>query len=316
MGKIPYPKTLIEAVRLYSDPEIAHKFVTALRWPNGVACPRHGCGSANVHFIATRRTWRCNDCKRQFSTKVGTIFEESPLGYDKWLPAIWLITNAKNGISSCEIARALAVTQKTAWFMLHRIRAAMKSGTFEKLAGPVEVDETYIGGLVRSMNTKRRKRFNPKGTGGMGKAAVLGIRERNTAERKGKIRAFVIPFIDREHLHGEIRKHVEKGAEVHTDGFNVYRGLSPEYVHHVIDHAFEYVRDNVHTNSIESFFSVLKRTIKGTYIAPRPQHLQRYVEEQVHRFNEREKNDGERFPVVVKQADGVRLTYKKLIGKG
>jgi transposase-like protein len=315
MGKIPYPKTLIEAVHLYADPEIAHKFAVATRWPNGVACPRMGCGSANVHFIATRRTWRCNDCKRQFSTKVGTIFEESPLGYDKWLPAIWLITNAKNGISSCEIARALAVTQKTAWFMLHRIRAAMKSGTFEKLVGPVEADETYIGGLVKSMNKKRLARFEKRGPGTSGKAAVLGIVERNTTERKGKIRAFVIPFVDHEELQGGIRKHVEAGSEVHTDGFPAYRGLKRDYIHHVIDHAYEYVRDNVHTNSIESFFSVLKRTIKGTYIAPRPQHLQRYIEEQVHRFNEREKTDGERFPVVVKQADGVRLTYKALTRK-
>ncbi len=315
MGKIPYPKTLAEAIRLYADPAIAHAFATKMRWPNGVACPRMGCGSADVHFISTRRTWRCNECERQFSTKVGTIFEDSPLGYDKWLPAIWLLTNAKNGISSCEVARSLGITQKTAWFMLHRIRAAMKSGTFEKLAGPVEVDETYIGGLVKSMNAKRRARFAPKGTGGSGKAAVLGIIERNTAERKGTIRAFVVPFVDRESLQGGIRKYVKPGAEVHTDGFPAYRGLSPEYVHQVVDHAYEYVRGHVHTNSSESFFSVLKRTLKGTYIAPRPWHLQRYIEEQVHRFNERDKTDGERFPVVVKQADGVRLTYKALTGK-
>jgi transposase-like protein len=316
MGKIPYPRTLIEAVRLYADPEVAHEFVVSLRWPNGVACPRMGCGSADVHFIKTRRTWRCNECKRQFSTKVGTIFEESPLGYDKWLPAIWLITNAKNGISSCEVARALQVTQKTAWFMLHRIRAAMKSGTFEKLVGPVEVDETYVGGIVKSMNKKRRKRFGTKGPGIVGKMAVLGLVERNTADRKGKIHAFVIPFASKFHVQHGVRKHVEPGAEVHTDGFPGYKGLERDYIHQVIDHAYEYVRGHVHTNSIESFFSVLKRTIKGTYIAPRPEHLQRYIEEQVHRFNEREKTDGERFPVVVKQADGVRLTYKELTRKG
>jgi transposase-like protein len=316
MGKIPYPRTLIEAVRLYADLQVAHDFVVSLRWPNGVACPRMGCGSADVHFIVTRRTWRCNECKRQFSTKVGTIFEDSPLGYDRWLPAIWLITNAKNGISSCEVARALQVTQKTAWFMLHRIRAAMKSGTFEKLVGPVEVDETYVGGLVKSMNQKRKRSLTARGTGVIGKAAVLGMVERNTAERKGKIRAFVIPFASARTLQGGIRKHVEPGAEVHTDGFPAYRGIDQDYIHHVIDHAYEYVRENVHTNSIESFFSLLKRTIKGTYIAPRPEHLQAYIEEQVHRFNEREKTDGERFPVVVKQADGIRLTYKALIGKG
>ncbi len=314
--KVTYPRTLAEAIPTYGDPEKAHAFVVALRWPSGVACPRHGCGSANVHFIATRKTWRCNDCKRQFSAKVGTIFEESPLGYDKWLLAIWLITNAKNGISSCEIARSLNVTQKTAWFMLHRIRAAMKSGTFEKLAGPVEADETFVGGIFKSMNNKRKARVG-RAWSERGKVAVMGIVQRSTEDHKGKVRAFVVPFIEGGVLKGAIRKHVMAGAEVHTDGWKGYKGLDSDeaYIHHVIDHAYEYVRGNVHTNSIESFFSVLKRTIKGTYIAPRPQHLQRYIEEQVHRFNEREKTDGERFPVVVKQADGVRLTYKKLTGK-
>lgn len=311
MEKVPYPQTLAEAIRLYANPEIAHAFVVGMRWPYGVACPRMGCGSADVHFITTRKTWRCNECKRQFSTKVGTIFEESPLGYDKWLPAIWLITNAKNGISSCEIARALAVTQKTAWFMLHRIRAAMKSGTFEKLVGPVEADETYIGGQTKNMSIARRVRLAK--AGGKGKVAVMGMVERNRPGRKGRVRAFVVPVTDRPTLQGGVLRNVVEGSELHTDGNIVYYDLWKHFNHHVIDHAFEYVRGNVHTNSIEAFWSVFKRTIKGTYIAPRPQHLQRYVEEQVHRFNEREKTDGERFPVVVKQADGVRLTYKALI---
>jgi|SRR5579883_178976 len=315
MSKVRYPKTLAEAIRLYADPEIAHDFVVAMRWPHGVACPRMGCGSANVHFIKTRRTWRCNDCKRQFSTKVGTIFEESPLGYDKWLPAIWLITNAKNGISSCEVARALDVTQKTAWFMLHRIRAAMKSGTFEKLAGPVEADETFVGGNMKMMNNKRKAKLDRSKMRWSHGSTVFGIVERNQGRRKGKVRAFVVPFSSNHELQGGIRRHVLPGAEVHTDGFPAYRGLSRDYIHQVIDHAYEYVRGHVHTNSIESFFSVLKRTLKGTYICPSPQHLQAYIEEQVHRFNEREKTDGERFPVVVKQADGARLTYKELTGK-
>jgi transposase-like protein len=308
MEKVPCPKTLVEAVRLYADPDMAHRFVVSMRWPYGVACPRMGCGSANVHFIATRRTWRCNDCKRQFSTKVGTIFEQSPLGYDKWLPTIWLITNAKNGISSCEISRALGVTQKTAWFMLHRIREAMAHGTFEKFAGPVEVDETYVGGLAKNMHLSKRAKLT--GTGGSDKTAVMGI-----IERKGRVRAFVVPGTEGKRLRGKIRENVLPGATVYTDGFPAYRGLDQNYIHGVIDHAYEFVRENVHTNSIESFWSVLKRTIKGTYIAPRPWHLQRYIEEQVHRFNVREKTDGERFPVVVKQTDGKRLTYKELIGK-
>lgn len=314
MAEIHYPQTLAQAIRLYGNPEIAHAFVVAMRWPHGVACPRMGCGDANVHFITTRKTWRCNECKRQFSTKVGTIFEESPLGYDKWLPAIWLITNAKNGISSCEIARALAVTQKTAWFMLHRIRAAMKSGTFEKLVGPVEADETYVGGNYKNMSIARRVRLERSGS--RGKVAVMGIVERNKPGRKGKVRAWVLPYVDKKQLQGRVRQNVEKGAQLHTDGLAAYKGLWAEYQHVTIDHrSLEYVRGNVHTNNIEAFWSVFKRTIKGTYIAPRKQHLQRYVEEQVYRFNEREKTDGERFPVVVKQADGVRLTYRALTRK-
>jgi transposase-like protein len=315
MATVPYPKTLAQAVRLYANPEVAHAFVTAMRWPHGVACPRLGCGSANVHFIASRKTWRCNDCKRQFSTKVGTIFEESPLGYDKWLPAIWLITNAKNGISSCEIARALDVTQKTAWFMLHRIRAAMRSGTFEKLAGPVEADETFVGGTYTKMSIARKARMLAKG--GYNKTPVMGIVERSQPGRKGRVRAWIIPSLEAKHLREKIRQNVAPGAQVHTDAWRGYDQVWRDgYDHHVIEHAYEYVRGNVHTNSIEAFWSVFKRTIKGTYIAPRRQHLQRYVEEQVHRFNEREKTDGERFPVVVKEADGVRLTYKELTGKG
>jgi transposase-like protein len=314
MAEIPYPTTLVEAVRLYANPDVAFEFVKAMRWPNGVACPRMGCGSADVHFIATRKTWRCNECERQFSTKVGTIFEESPLGYDKWLPAIWLITNAKNGISSCEVGRALGVTQKTAWFMLHRIRAAMKSGTFEKLVGPVEADEAYIGGLNRKMSIARKVRLAK--TGGTGKVAVMGIVERNKPGRKGQVRAFVVQATDRKTLQGGLMKHVTPGSELHTDGHSAYYDLWQKgFNHHVIDHAFEYVRGNVHTNSIEAFWSVFKRTIKGTYIAPRPKHLQAYIEEQVHRFNEREKTDGERFPIVVKRADGVRLTYKAFTRK-
>lgn len=258
---VQYPQTLAEAIRLYADPEIAHRFVVAMRWPHAVACPRMGCGSANVHFITTRKTWRCNDCKRQFSTKVGTIFEESPLGYDKWLPAIWLITNAKNGISSCEIARGLGVTQKTAWFMLHRIRAAMKSGTFEKLAGPIEADETYVGGRRDRMSIRRRARFMKEhGTnagGAVGKAIVMGLLQRGQGGRKAKVRAFVVPSTHRNVLRKEIFQNVEAGSTLFTDGLAAYEGLwRAGYNHHAIDHAFEYVRGKVHTNSIEAFWSV------------------------------------------------------------
>lgn len=309
------PQTMLEAVEQFSNPEAAHDFFVAMRWPSGVACPLN-CGSVKVAYMANRRRFYCNDCKGQFTAKVGTIFEDSPIGFDKWLPAFWLLASNRNGISSCEVARALHVTQKTAWFMLQRIREAMRDETFERLTGPVEADETFVGGLTKNMSIARRMRHELKGGGSSNKVPVMGIVERSTANRKGKVRAFVVPSVDRAALQGRIQKHVARGSQVHTDGAGAYAELWRHgYDHHVIDHAFEYVRGNVHTNSIEAFWSVFKRTIKGTYIAPRPQHLQRYVEEQVFRFNERENNDGPRFAKAARGAEGKRLTYKALTEK-
>jgi transposase-like protein len=150
------PKNLLEAVRYFADLDVATDFVAKLRWPNGPVCPK--CGSADKHsYLTTRRIWKCKACKKQFSVKVGTIFEDSALGLDKWLPAVWLIANSKNGISSHELGRALGTTQKSAWFMLHRIRLAMRSGSFEMMNGTVEVDETYIGGKARNMHKGERR---------------------------------------------------------------------------------------------------------------------------------------------------------------
>ncbi|HET9096700.1 MAG TPA: IS1595 family transposase [Candidatus Baltobacteraceae bacterium] len=312
---VRFPTTLLEAVRYFSDPETAHRFATMIRWPNGIACPRMGCGSADVHYISTRRMWRCNECKRQFSTKVGTIFEDSPIGYDKWLPAMWLLASNRNGISSCELARSLGVTQKTAWFMLHRIRHAMKSGTFQKLHGEVEADETFIGGRIQRANNAAKKRMqarNPEATmkGGQNHmTAVLGLRQRG-----GQVRAMVVPSTRTLTLNLRLRDHVAKGSTLYTDAYDSYNAARYRYVHKVINHSEEYVRGEIHTNSIESFWSVLKRTIKGTYICPRPKHLDRYLDEQVWRFNNREDKDGERLPKVLKLADGARLTYKALTG--
>src|SRR5438128_256351 len=148
------PTNLLEAVRYFSDPDVANDYVARLRWPDGPVCPR--CGSIEHSYVSTRRIWKCKACKRTFSVKLRTIFEDSPLGLDKWLPAVWLAANSKNGISSHELGRALGVTQKSAWFMLHRIRLAMQSGTFEMMSGTVEVDETYIGGKARNMHAGER----------------------------------------------------------------------------------------------------------------------------------------------------------------
>lgn len=305
------PNTLFEASAYYSDPDRAHAAWVAIRWPHGVACPRMGCGSADVRYIATRRLWFCKDCKRQFTAKVGTIFEDSPLPLGKWMIAVWLLSNCRNGSSSCEVARALGVTQKTAWFMLHRVRLGMQSETFTKLRGEVEADETYFGGKPRhrkpakaSMGGKYEEPIKS-----YTKTIVMGMRERG-----GDVRAMVVPDASTSTLFWRLRDNVQKGATLYTDAWKGYSPARYRWLHSVINHSFEYVRGRVHTNSIESFWAVLKRTIKGTYVAPRPWHFQAYLEEQVFRFNSRETTDGLRFRDAAKGADGKRLTYRALIG--
>lgn len=307
------PATLVQAVRYFADAEVTLKTMVDLRWPDGVCCPH--CGSKNVTFISTRRVWECKTQhpKRQFSAKVGTIFEDSPLSLDKWFVAIWAIANCKNGISSYELHRALGITQKSAWFVLHRIRLAMLAGSFEKMGGDVEADETFIGGLAKNMHKHRRK-AKITGTGGAGKAVVMGVIRRKTKTSHSKVKATVIKGTDRETMHPVIRENVAPGSNLYTDAWAAYRGLSPEYNHQVIDHAVEYVRGAVHTNGAENFFSLLKRTIKGTYISVEPFHLGRYLDEQSFRFNEREQNDSGRFRTVLSSVSGKRLTYKELTG--
>jgi transposase-like protein len=302
---------LLEAIRYFADPRVCLDFVAGLRWPDSVpTCPR--CQGKETSFLSTRLLWKCKQCKKQFSVKVGTIFEDSPLGLDKWLSAIWMIANCKNGISSYEVHRALGITQKSAWFMLHRIRLAMQSGTFEKFTGECEADETFIGGKARNMHKGKRK---VKGTGAAGKTVVMGV-----LERHGKVRTKVIPNTKRKSVQTEVRVNVEPGAPVFTDALKSYEGLSPEYVHQVIDHAEKYAEGNVHTNGLENFWSLLKRMLKGTYVNVMPFHLFRYLDEEAFRYNERRhdkdnpKTDGERFIDVVKRIAEKRLTYKKLTG--
>ncbi len=304
-------ETLLEAVAYFADPYRAHDYAVKQRWPNGVACPRMGCGNANVQYIATRKTWRCKECKRTFTAKVGTIFEESPIPFTKWMPAVWLIVNAKNGNSSCELARAIGVTQKTAWFMLHRIRVAMHTEDYTRLTGEVEADETYVGGKPRRPNVGRANMNRKKKADADGKTVVFGMRERG-----GRVRAFVIPNPRRSTLLPAIYDNVAKGSTLYTDALRSYEGINPgTYRHFIINHAERYVQGRVHTNNIENFWSVLKRTIGGTYIAPRPFHLDAYLDEQVFRFNERHDNDGGRFVKALRGTDGRRLTYKVLTDK-
>jgi len=304
------PQTLVEAIRYFSDPDTSHNFMVQLRWPNGVCCPR--CGSTEVRAITTRRTWECKAVhpQRQFSVKVGTIFEDSPLSIDKWLCTIWLIVNAKNGVSSYEVHRSIGVTQKTGWFMLQRIRLAMQTGTFEKLKGDVEVDETFIGGKSANKHIGRKTR----GTGPMNMTAVVGLLERGTDGKHSKIVARVARSRKKADLQTDVRSTVEVGSFVATDALKSYDGLAPTYIHEFIDHAETYVRGKVHTNGLENFWSLLKRTLKGTYVSVDPVHLMRYLDEQVFRFNNRKIDDAGRFLLAAASIVGKRLTYKELIG--
>ncbi len=300
-----FPKTLQQVIRYFSDEKICIDFIASLRWADGIAvCPR--CENTSTSFLATRNVWKCKTCKKQFSVKVGTIFQGSNITLEKWICAIWLIVNAKNGISSYEIHRAIGVTQKTAWFMLHRIRVAMQTGTFEKLSGEVECDETFIGGLAKNMH-KHKREEKIQGRGSSGKTAVFGV-----LERKGRVLAKVIEKTDKETLHKEVKEQVEQGSNLFTDEWRSYRGLDNDYIHEVINHSIEYVRENVHTNGIENFWALLKRTLKGTYVSVEPFHLSKYVDEQVFRFNERKGNDKDRFLKAVGSISGKRLTYKEL----
>ena len=305
--QVEFPKTLQQAIIYFSDAENCVNFLSQLRWPDGVECPI--CAGHEVSYLSTRCLWKCKACKKQFSVKVGSLMEDSPIGLDKWLAAIWIIANAKNGVSSYEIARSLGVTQKTGWFLLHRIRLAMQSGTFNKLTGHVEVDETFIGGLSRNMHRADRPR-KIHGTGGMGKVAVMGL-----LERHGEVRAMVVPGTRAEVLQPQIREHVEQGANLYTDKWVAYRHLDQDYVHGVINHAEKYVDGQIHTNSIENFWSLLKRMIKGTYVSVEPFHLFRYLDEQTFRFNTRKGTDADRFVKAAAALTGRRLTYTELTGK-
>lgn len=303
------PETLQEAVLYFSDANNCREYLVAHRWPDGVTCPR--CGSTNVLFQPKYNRWQCGSKHdlRQFTAKTGTIFEDSPLGLDKWLVAMWQVVNCKNGISSYEIHRAIGVTQKTAWFMDHRIRLALGMPSARKLAGEIEADETFIGGKARNMRLSKRQR-RITGTGPKDKTAVLGI-----LERGGQVRTMVTPNIRKKQLQAEVRRHVEAGAALYTDALKSYDGLAQEYAHGVIDHAEKYVDGKVHTNGLENFWSLLKRSINGTYISVEPFHLYRYLDEHAYRFNHRKLSDAERFSIAVSGIVGKRVTYEELTGK-
>ena len=306
----PLPKTLQQAILYFADFEHCRQFLTDLRWPDGkVTCPT--CGSDRVVWLASQRRWKCyeNHPLKQFSLKTGTIFEDSPLGLDKWLAALWLLVNCKNGVSSCETARDLGITQKSAWFMNHRLRFALHHGSFDKFSGEVEVDETFIGGKARNMHVAQRKR-RITGTGGKDKTAVMGI-----LQRDGKVITKVVGDRKKKTLHAEINKHVEAGAALYSDDLRSYDGLEGKYAHQVVDHAVRYVDGEIHTNGLENYWSLLKRALSGTYVSVEPYHLFRYLDEQAYRYNNRkDATDFDRFKLAASQIVGKRLTWKQVIG--
>ncbi len=262
--------------------------------------------------MSTRRIWKCKGCKKQFSVKLGTIFEDSAISLGKWLPALWLLVNAKNGISSYKLGRSIGVTQKTAWHMLHRIRLAMQTKTFKKFDGDVEVDETFIGGKARNMHRAARAK-KIKGRGMVGKVAVMGLLERHGPGRS-KVKTQVVGTTRKRELQAHVRQHVEPGSAVYTDALRSYDGLDADFIHGVIDHAEAYAKGEIHTNGLENFWSLLKRGIKGTYISVEPFHLFRYLDEQMYRFNNRKTKDVARFIDALRNIVGKRLTYDNLIG--
>ena len=318
------PKTLQQAIQYFSDEQVCIDAVALMRWPDGPHCPDCvGDAAKNPYYIKTQKRWKCRSCRRQFSVKVETVFEDSPIPLQKWMPALWMVTNCKNGVSSHELGRALGVTQKTAWFMLHRLRLAMQApdrGT--KLGsndgGEVEVDETFVGGKVRNMHFEKRIRYAQAGAigGTTGKTVVQGILDRDARQ----VRAKVVPDIKRETLQTEVLNNVKYGSRVYTDDLVAYDKLHSRYIHDVVKHVETYVNGRVHTNGLENFWALLKRGLKGTYVAVEPFHLERYVDEQVFRFNNRATkdnplNDSDRFLLALSQVSNKRLTYKELTGK-
>lgn len=310
------PKTLMEAIRYYSDEQVCIDAVASLRWPNGKPiCPK--CGTAESdrkhYWLATQKRWKCYACRKQFSVKVNSVFEDSPLGLDKWMVALWMLCNCKNGVSSHEISRELGIAQQHAWHMLHRLRLALQLPEGEKLGGVVEADECFIGGKISNMHQSKRAQLGGKTRGTKGKAVVIGM-----VERGGRVRAHVTVDRSQGTIRPLVKANVAKDATFVSDEWGGYVGSHLN--HEVVNHAIEYVNGHIHTNSIENFWSLLRRALGGTYVSVEPIHLQAYIHEQVYRFNLRSRKDekitnADRFALALSNIGGQSLTWNELTGK-
>jgi len=289
----------------FTDPVAAAEYLESIRWPDGVVCPH--CGESEKEpyrlkgkSLKGRRVWKCRACRKQFTVQVGTIFESSHVPLNKWLAAFYLLCSSKKGMSAHQLHRSIGVTYKTAWFMFHRIREAMKEPAFaSKLGGVVEADETYIGG--KRSNAKR-------GRGTADKKAVLAL-----VERDGKARSFHVANVSGPMLGGVIREHVDPSARLMTDEWKSYKKVGKEMAdHQTVAHSYdEYVRGDVYTNTVEGFFSILKRGVDGTYHHISRAHLHRYLSEFDFRYNRREMSDAARTVSALQGAEGKRLKYRE-----
>jgi transposase-like protein len=307
MKTITTPKTFLEAVTYFSSEVVCVEFLSNLKWGGAEKCCTR-CGSTAVYGLRTRPVFKCRDCKKQFSMKKDTIMEKSPLPMSKWLPVLWMVVNDKNGVSSYEVARGIGVSQQTAWFMTHRCREAIQNGSLVKLKGEVEIDETYVGGAAKFMHKKRKaeKLITPSHSG---KTVVMGM-----VERKGEVRAKVVDSAKRRNLLPHVWENIEKGSKVYTDKLRSYDVLGEHYDHSSVDHMKTYVDGDTHTNTLENFWMLFKRSVKGTYVHIAPYHTDRYLDEQIFRYNNRKDTDSGRFEKAALGIFGKRLTYAELTG--
>ena len=301
--------SLMEIMRKFPDDETAEAWFIEQRWPTGVACPH--CGSTNVQSGTKHKTmpYRCREkeCAKRFSAKTGTVMEGSKLGLQVWMIATFLLSTNLKSVSSMKLHRDLEITQKSAWFLAHRLRRALDRDG-DMFAGPVEVDETYMGGKRKNMSNAKRKELAGTGRGAVGKVAVVGIKDRETKH----VRAKVVEATDKATLQGFVVEHTAPGATVYTDEASAYEGLP--FPHESVKHGVsEYVRGMAHTNGAESFWSMLKRAHMGTFHKMSPKHLDRYVTEFAGRQNVRENDTIDQLGAMVQGMEGKRLTYDELI---